>query len=171
MEHVPYEQLLPEPTLLRSTFAGFPSGVTALAATVNEKDEVLIASSFTVGVSLEPPLVMFAVQNSSKSWQRLKQAPMIGISVLGADQEQACRQLALGPPEQRFDGIDKHSASSGALFVRRAPVWLECEIWDETPAGDHTVIILEIKALFRDETVEPLVFHSSTFRRLEPYTQ
>jgi flavin reductase (DIM6/NTAB) family NADH-FMN oxidoreductase RutF len=173
MEHIPadYQRTLPEPALLRSTFAGFPSGVAAVAATVDGADEVLIASSFTVGVSLDPPLVMFAVQNSSKSWPRLKSAPVLGVSVLGADQDQACRQLASGPPEQRFAGIDVHRASTEGLFVRHAPVWLECEIWDETPAGDHTVVILKIRALFRDDTIEPLVFHGSTFRRLEPFAQ
>ncbi len=171
MERTPseYERTLPEPGVLRSTFAGFPSGVAAVAATVDGADHVIVASSFTVGVSLEPPLVMFAVQNKSRTWPILKQAPVLGISVLGADQDAACRQLASAPPEERFDGIEVHRASHDALFLRKAPVWLECEIWGETPAGDHTVVILEIKAMFRDHDVEPLVFHSSKFRRLEPF--
>lgn len=173
MERIPaeYERLLPDAAVLRSTFAGFPSGVASIAATVDGADEVIVASSFTVGVSLDPPLVMFAVQNKSNSWPRLKAAPVLGISVLGADQDQTCRQLASGAPESRFDGVDAHRASSGALFVRNAPIWLECEIWGETPAGDHTIIILEIKGMFRDDAVEPLVFHGSTFRRLAPFAQ
>lgn len=163
-----YTRTLPDPALLRSTFAGFPSGVAAIAARVDGADEVIVASSFTVGVSLDPPLVMFAVQNTSRSWQRLKAAPVLGISVLGADQDAACRQLASRDAATRFDGIDAHLASHGGLFVRHAPVWLETTIWSETPAGDHTVVILEITAMFRAEGVEPLVFHGSTFRRLEP---
>ncbi len=159
---------VPEPQVLRETFAGFPSGVAAIAARVDDADHVLVASSFSVGVSLEPPLVTFAVQNTSKSWPRLQGAPVLGISVLGADQAEACRQLATGDPRHRFDGIDVHRASHGGIFVRRAPVWLECVVWNEVPAGDHTIVILEIQALSRDSAVEPLVFHSSRFRRLEP---
>lgn len=173
MDRIPteYERTLPDPTTLRSTFAGFPSGVASVAASVDGLDEVIVASSFTVGVSLDPPLVLFAVQNSSSSWPRLKAAPTLGVSVFGADQDKECRQLASAPAGQRFDGIEAHRASSDALFVRHAPVWLECEVWGETPAGDHTIVILEIKALFRDETVEPLVFHSSKFRRLEAFAE
>jgi len=163
-----YERLLPEPAVLRRTFAGFPSGVATISAHVDGLNEVVVASSFTVGVSLDPPLVLFAVQNSSRAWPRLRAAPTLGISVLGSDQDAACRQLASGPPEDRFRGIEFHRASTEAVFLRHAPVWLECRIWQEVPAGDHTVVILEILGLFRDETIEPLVFHSSTFRRLEP---
>jgi len=168
MTFSPTTRLAPEPSVLRSTFAGFPSGVAAIAAQVDGVDEVVIASSFTVGVSLEPPLVLFAIKNSSTSWPRLKHAPMIGVSVLGAEQEAICRQLASAPVGERFTGIESHHASTGSIFVRSAPVWLECRIWNEIPAGDHTIVILEIDGLFRDESVEPLVFHSSTFRRLEP---
>lgn len=162
-----YTRMTPEVGVLRKTFAGFPSGVAAIAADVDGVSEVVVASSFTVGVSMDPPLVLFAVQNSSRSWPRLKPAPMLGISVLGSDQEAICRQLASSPSAERFNGIESHHASTGAVFVSSAPIWLECEVWSETPAGDHTVIILEIKGMFRNEDVEPLVFHSSTFRRLE----
>ena len=163
-----YERLLPDPATLRRTFAGFPSGVAAISAHVDGVNEVVIASSFTVGVSLDPPLVLVAVQNSSRSWPRLKAAPVLGVSVLASDQDTVCRQLASGPPEERFRGIEFHHASTGAVFLRYAPVWLECTIWKEVPAGDHTVVILEIQALFREENVEPLVFYSSTFRPLVP---
>jgi flavin reductase (DIM6/NTAB) family NADH-FMN oxidoreductase RutF len=162
------ERLLPEPATLRRTFAGFPSGVAAISAHVDGINEVIVASSFTVGVSLDPPLVLFAVQNASRAWPRLKGASMLGVSVLASDQDEACRQLASGPPEERFRGLEFHHASTGAVFLRYAPVWLECTVWREVPAGDHTLVILEIHGLFRDETVEPLVFHGSTFRRLEP---
>ena len=163
-----YTRLTPGPDNLRTTFAGYPSGVAAIAAHIDGMSEVLVASSFTVGVSLEPPLVLFAAQNTSRTWARLREAPVLGVSVLGADQDAICRQLASGPPEQRFAGIESHHASSDAVFVEGAPVWLECTLWKEVEAGDHSVAMLEIQGLFRDEQVEPLVFHGSRFRRLEP---
>ena len=50
---------------LRDAFSRFPSGVAALSAVVDGVKTGMVASSFNVGISLEPPLVMFAAQNSS----------------------------------------------------------------------------------------------------------
>lgn len=51
-----------DPLTLRKVFAQHPSGVAALCAELDGEKTGIVASSFTVGVSLEPALVMFAVQ-------------------------------------------------------------------------------------------------------------
>lgn len=157
----------PDSTLLRETFSCFPSGVAALSAEVQGQKEVLIASSFTVGVSMDPPLVMFAVQNSSTTWPLLRSASRIGISVLGGAHAMACRQLAAKDKSGRFEGIDVLTTDSGAVLIGGSPVWFECSIHAEYAAGDHTVVLLEVEALFSDKAVDPLVFHGSRFRQLE----
>src|SRR5699024_6686996 len=50
---------------LRSAFGQFPSGVAALAASTDSGPAGMAVSSFTVGVSLQPPLVSVAIQNTS----------------------------------------------------------------------------------------------------------
>ena len=59
---------------LRAAFGHHPSGVAALIAQVDGVPAVLIASSFTVGVSADPPLVSVAVQRTSTSWPLLRRA-------------------------------------------------------------------------------------------------
>lgn len=50
---------------LREAYSHFPQGVVLLAAEVDGVRHGLLASTFTVGVSLTPPLVSVAVQRSS----------------------------------------------------------------------------------------------------------
>ncbi|TQR79565.1 flavin reductase, partial [Mycobacterium hodleri] len=48
---------------LRHVFAHVPSGVAAVSAIVDGVPVVLVASSFQVGISADPPLVLFSVQH------------------------------------------------------------------------------------------------------------
>ncbi|MGW6174122.1 flavin reductase family protein [Arthrobacter sp. NPDC055138] len=156
----------PDPQLLRETFAHFPSGVAAMAAEVSGERHALVASSFTVGVSLEPPLVMFAVQKSSTTWPVLRQAGRIGVSILGEDQGALCRQLAGRDKSSRFQGIEAATTPSGAILLPAASLWFECSIYAEHEAGDHEAVFFEIHALQADKERNPLVFHGSRFRQL-----
>ena len=79
---------------LRSGLSAFPTGVVALAGLADGVPEVMVSSSFGVGISWEPALVSFSAQNSSRTWPRLRRAGAIGVSLLAADQTPLCRQLA-----------------------------------------------------------------------------
>lgn len=151
---------------LREAFAQFPSGVAALAGYADGVKEGLAASSFTVGVSLEPPLVAFAVQNTSRTWPRLRQADRIGVSILGENQTGVCRQLA-SKNGDRFADQALRTSDDGAIFFDDAAVWLDTTVYSELPAGDHHMVLLQVHGVAHaPKAPEPLVFHRSQFRNL-----
>ena len=152
------------PTSLREAFGHFPTGVIAIAAEVAGTRVGLVASTF-VPVSLEPPLVSFAVQNTSTTWPQLKDVPYLGISVLGESHDEAARTLAAKTGD-RFAGLQTVSTPTGAVFVEGTSVWLESSIEQLIPAGDHTIVILRVSDITVHPDVPPIVFHRSTFRRL-----
>lgn len=158
------DRRLPDPVLLRQTFALFPSGVACIGAVVDGTKEALVASSFTVGVSLDPPLVSFAVQNGSQTWPVIRRSERIGVSVMASDHEAICRQIASKDKAHRFDGVQTHAGASGSLFLMGSPVWLECRVYSETPAGDHHMVLLEVDGLGLNPDLNPLVFHRSAFK-------
>lgn len=150
---------------VKSAFGAFPSGVAALCAEIDGVKVGMVASSFSVGVSFDPPMVMFSVQNSSTTWPTLKTADRIGISILASEHDSACYQLSSRKGD-RFAGLDVHQLETGAIFVHDATVWLECVIRSEIPAGDHHVVVLEVTSLRVIEEQEPLVYHGTRFRTL-----
>lgn len=152
---------------VRAAFAEFPSGVVTLGAHVNNEPTVMVASSFTVGVSLEPPMVLFSVQNSSTTWPTLRKAERIGISILASSHNATIGKLASKDKKARLQDMDTSVAHSGALFISDAGQRLECSIAHEYPAGDHHVVVLEVLEMTRNTDVEPLIFHRSTFHRLQ----
>lgn len=155
-----------DPSALRRAFSGFPCGVAALSAVVAGEPHVLVASSFTVGVSQAPPLVLFAVQHSSTTWPALSAAPTLGVSVLGTSHADVTRQLAAKDKAARLAGVATTTVDGGALFLEGAPIWLECSIWDTHPAGDHDIVVLRVLGLRADFEHHPLVWHRSQFATL-----
>jgi flavin reductase (DIM6/NTAB) family NADH-FMN oxidoreductase RutF len=149
---------------LRTAFGAFPSGVVSVAATIDGTDIGLAASSFT-SVSLDPPLVSVSIARTSATWPILRNAERIGLSVLAAHHDDVCRQLA-GPVDQRFDGLDVIRAPSGALLLDEAAATFECTVFEELPAGDHFVVLLELHEVHAVEHASPLIFHRSQFGRL-----
>ena len=152
------------PTSLREAFGHFPSGVIAIAAEVDGVRVGLAASTF-VPVSLDPPLVSFCVQNSSTTWPKLKDLPLLGISLLGEAHDAAARTLAAKTGD-RFAGLSTVSTDGGAVFIDGTSVWLESAIEQVVPAGDHAIVVLRVHAMTLHDEVAPIVFHRSTFRKL-----
>jgi flavin reductase (DIM6/NTAB) family NADH-FMN oxidoreductase RutF len=149
---------------LRDAYAVFPSGVVGLCAVVDGVPVGMAASSF-VAVSLDPPLVAVCVQWTSETWPRLSARPRIGVSVLGESHDAAARRLAAATGD-RFEGLTLSITDAGAVLIEGAGAWLECSIESTIPAGDHQLVLLRIEEFDVRPAVEPLVFQSSTFRRL-----
>lgn len=152
-------------TVLRQAFACFPTGVTAVCALSEEGPVGMAVSSFT-SVSLDPPLLSVCVQNSSSTWPKLRHRDKLGLSVLAHDQAAAGRRLSLKDGD-RFADLAWQVSDDGALFVLGATAWFDCSVHTEVPAGDHTMVLLEVHGLQTTPDVAPLVFHGSRFRRLD----
>jgi flavin reductase (DIM6/NTAB) family NADH-FMN oxidoreductase RutF len=155
-----------DPERLRRVMSAFPTGVTAVAAIIDDRAVGLAASSFT-SVSLEPPLVSVCVAHSSTTWPVLRGAKRLGVSVLAAGQEAAGRQLAASNLD-RFAGLGWRRTSWGAVLLDGAAAWLDCSVEAQHRAGDHDIVVLRVHDLDADHDVRPLVFHASRFRTLAP---
>lgn len=148
----------------RKVFAAYPTGVAALAALVDGHPTGLAANSFT-SVSLDPPLVSVCVAHTSSTWPTLRRARRIGVTVLGAHQESAGRQLAAKGVD-RFAALEWTTTDDGAVLLTGSSAWLDCSIERTVAAGDHDIVLLRVHDLGSDPAVAPLVFHGSAYRTL-----
>lgn len=150
---------------LREVYGRFPSAVVAVGAWVDDRPKVLVASTFTVGISLDPPLALFAMRKESTTWPHLRTASRLGISLLSDAQDDLCSRLAARTGE--IEGTSYRTSEGGAIVFGGAAVTLDCSIHSETDAGDHTVVLVRIHAVEDSSDVEPLIFHRSRYRRLQ----
>jgi len=144
---------------LKQVFAEYPSGIAALGAIVDGDEVLMIASSFTVGVSYDPPMCSVAIQRSSETWPRLKAAMRIGVSGLGADHATSVWQLASRKRDHRLDALSVSRSASGALFLHGATAWMECVVVGEYDAGDHVIVLFEVRSTHIEPESAPLILH------------
>lgn len=153
-------------TALREAYSHFPQGMVLVGAEIAGVRHGLVASTFTVGVSLDPPLVSLAVQHSSQTWPALRGHGYLGVTLLGRSQAPVARQLASTDRARRFDGVDVTVDPQGALIVQDAPAWMTVRVYDEMPAGDHDMVLLEVLSIDSLPGAEAMVFHRSRFKEL-----
>ncbi len=149
---------------LRAAYGCFPSGVMALCALVEGRPVGMAASSFS-SVSIEPPLVSVCLQSNSTTWQKLRNAVRLGVSVLSDAHAIACRQLA-SKADDRFAGIRWNASAEGAVFIEGSPAWLDCSVFETFGAGDHEIVLLRVESFETRPEISPLVFHASRFKQL-----
>lgn len=151
---------------MRHTLAGFPTGLAVVAAQVDGRLVGMPANSLS-SVSLDPPLVSLAFAHSSTTAPVLDRAERWGISVLAEDQAGVLHDLRR-PAAERFDGVDMVVDGDGAAFVRGALATLTVTRRESVPAGDHALVLLEVRSLQRDRSQRPLVFFDSATHTLSP---
>jgi flavin reductase (DIM6/NTAB) family NADH-FMN oxidoreductase RutF len=154
----------PAPLDLRRVYGAYPTGVAVVAGLAGGRPAGIAASSF-VPVSLDPPLVSVCVAHTSTTWPLLRELPRIGISVLGAHQEEVGRRLGARSGD-RFAGVEWRSTPGGGVLVEGAAAWYECTIEQRVRSGDHDIVVFRVHDLDAAPDVPPLVFHASAFRRL-----
>ncbi|WP_280276669.1 flavin reductase family protein [Nocardia wallacei] len=154
-----------DPTVVRNAFAQFPSGVAVLAVDIDGGKHALVASSFMVGVSLDPCLGAVAVQKTSETWPLIKDADALGVSILGRGQSELTRKLASKDRAARFEQVAIEVGDRGAVFLEGASLWLECSVHSVSEAGDHWLALLEVNKLGVGDN-EPLIWHGAKFREL-----
>lgn len=140
----------------RQVLGHFPTGVCVVASMVDEEPVGLAIGSF-FSVSLEPPLVGFCVGTSSSTWPRLRAAGSFCVSVLGDHQEAVSRAFGSKDPD-KFSGIGWDRSPLGAPRITDALAWIDCEIAEVHPAGDHDIVVGAVADLGLTHEGQPLVF-------------
>lgn len=157
---------VPDRAEILTAFSAVPAPVAVVAAEIAGHPQGMVTSSLATGVSLDPPMISFAVRAESTTWPSLCGAPHLGVSILAHSQEAVSRQIATSPAGSRFDGISTRHTDGGALLIDGAPVQLVCRVGSTEPAGDHHLILLEILHVTTDESIPPLLYHQRVYRSL-----
>ena len=154
----------------RMVVGRFCSGVTIITG-VNGPPGRSRPAGFTcqsfASLSLDPPLVIFTVGRSSRSWPDIRRSGAFCVNILASGQEGLCRVFAVSGAD-KFAGIDwEPSPVTGSPRLPGSLAWIDCTIEAEHPGGDHYIAVGRVQALdVALPSSRPLLFYASGLHEL-----
>lgn len=150
----------------RDTLGCFATGVCIASAMGRDGLPVgLTVNSFT-SVSLDPPLVLFCLDNRSESLSTFLEAPGFALSILAADQKALSSTFARTPPALRWDGVPLVPGEGGAPLIQGALAILDCTRYATHEGGDHTILVGRVIG-FANRPGSPLLYYRGDYAALD----
>lgn len=152
--------------VFREALGHFASGITVITSCVCEEPVGFTCQSF-YSVAMNPPLVSFSVMASSYSYLKIRQAGRFAINILSGEQVGVSNQFARRGAD-KWRGIHWRQSPLGNPIIAGCLYWLDCEIHAEHAAGDHLIVIGEVKALPLQKAPDtyPLMYYKGQYCNL-----
>lgn len=116
-------------------------------------------SSFA-SLSLDPPLVSFALDRGSELLRHLGDDARLGVNVLGEEQEPAAMAFA-GRGAGKFAGLS-WSLDAGLPRLPGGTGWMIGVVDQRVEAGDHVLLVVRVESA-SSTPARPLVYARRTF--------
>jgi flavin reductase (DIM6/NTAB) family NADH-FMN oxidoreductase RutF len=144
-----------------------PAGVAVVTVDL-EGQRVGLTVASLVSLSLEPPLVGFAIRRDAALHELLRAARELAVSVLAAGQEHLAQHFARGvPPIALWEGIALRPDVHGPPQLEGAVAWLSGRLEEEHRTGDHTFFVASVEAAEPGPPdARPLLFHGQAYAAL-----
>jgi flavin reductase (DIM6/NTAB) family NADH-FMN oxidoreductase RutF len=148
--------------LFKKTLGQWASGVTIVTVDHDGAPRGMTASSFT-SLSLNPPLVMFAVAQTAHFHSIISGAKRFGVNILAKDQDAYSNHFAGRPDEGlKITWID----AEGIPFLDGSLAHIACQFEEAFPGGDHTIFVGRITHSQVWPERSPLLFHTGKYKIL-----
>ena len=150
--------------LQRRIFGRFATGVTVVTTRIGDEFHGMTANAVT-SLSLEPPLVLVAVDRRAAIHPALHQGQCFALNILNDSHEHLSRRFARSGPKE-FGDLALTTAVTGAPILADALGWVDCRITEVLPGGDHDIFIGEVLAGGHMEEGHPLLYFGGQYRKI-----
>lgn len=146
----------------RQIFGLLPTGVVAITGTTDTGTPLGFVVGTFQSLSMDPPLVMFAVDKGSSTWPWIRNLEQFTANILSTEQLSVCKALAR-KGEDKFQNLPFELSSLGTPRLPGSTAWIDCVVASEIVAGDHYVIVGEIREMEQGNDDDALLFRGGKF--------
>jgi flavin reductase (DIM6/NTAB) family NADH-FMN oxidoreductase RutF len=135
----------------------FATGVLVITTGTEGRFRAVTVNSFTT-VSLDPTLLLFCLDNRSRTLPLLRECGTLTANVLREDQEPISRMFASSKSEATIDDVKYDLSIVGTPTIAGCLAHFHCRVEDFHLAGDHTIVIARVEEATFGEPGRPLIF-------------
>lgn len=143
--------------VFRDVMGNYPTGVTVITATDREGNPVGLTVNSFASVSLDPLLILWSIDHQSSSLGGFLTSEQFAVHILAEEQKEVAALFAKKGAE-RFSQCDWTFSEQQLPVLDGAAAVLQCRVFNQVEAGDHTILIGEVTELLQAEK-EALLFH------------
>lgn len=150
--------------LLRAISGSFPTGVVIVATLDDHGEPKGLTSQAYMGLSTDPPLVVVAIDKTSRTLPALRTHRAFVINFLKAGGERLATLFA-SKSDTKFENLrwEPAAEAGGAPILREASVaFAACRTTEVHEAGDHVLFVASVEA---GETLggTPLIYYKRAY--------
>ncbi|MBT3240395.1 MAG: flavin reductase [Chloroflexi bacterium] len=156
---------------IREVMRNWATGVTVVTSNHSNQNHGMTVSSFS-SISLEPPLVMIALERSTRTRQLVIDSKAFGITILSENQQEISNQFAGWVTDEgdRFEGLETFTLDSKSPMIKGGLGYMDCKVESVYEVGTHTLIIGEVTSIKINEgngTSDPLLYFNQKYHQLK----
>ena len=158
--------LPPDERRLRDALGFFATGITVVTARAPGGDPVgLTVNSFN-SVSLDPPLVLFSIDRTTRTFANVTAASHFAINVLSEAQRDLSQRFARREPD-RWQGIAHVAGETGVPLLDGCLASFECRRETTHDGGDHVIVIGRVLGIRHAARGRPLLYFRGQYRSVD----
>lgn len=172
LAHSPQPVALPaslDTRAFRQTMGLLATGVTVITTRINGSVQGMTASAVT-SVSLEPLLMLAAINRRASMCNTIQQAGEFAINILSERQQELARHFAgaktgLSPASLRFES----HPYDGAPYILDTIAAIRCRVWRVLDGGDHIIALGRVVHFHGGPRAQPLLYFGGRYCTLRDH--
>ncbi len=144
----------------KACLSRFVSGVTIVTYKNENNFGGLTVSSFS-SLSIEPPLILFCLQKTAPSHEKIKSAGAFCVNILSNGQENLSNSFA-NHDQNKHELILQAGFSekvSGSPILKGTLAFLDCKLDNFFDGGDHSIVVGKVLDLGANPDTRPRLYY------------
>lgn len=150
----------------RTAMGQFCTGITVITTVADDGSPMGFACQSFAALSIDPPLVLFCPQRTSRSWPVIERRGTFCVNVLSNRQQSVSASFG-APGADKFAGVSWDPSPSGMPVIRHSLTWADCTVEQVMDGGDHYIVVGRVQTLGEVLADRPLLFYRGGYLSTE----